>query len=59
MCQSQERNENIKNSELIRSAFLSGFREGIAFLNESNSSNASSWRQKAFKSFCKKHNIKI
>jgi len=46
------------NYQLIHSAFLYGFKQGVAFLNESDSRRADDWRRKAFKEFCEKHKIK-
>lgn len=47
------------NAALIRKAFREGFKQGIAFLNESESTNADYWRQASFNDFCKKYKIKL
>ena len=48
-----------KNSQLIRKAYREGFKQGIAFMNESERMSSDHWRQKAFNKFCEKNNIKV
>jgi len=47
------------NAALIRKAFREGFKEGIAFMNESDSMHDAHWKKQAFKDFCKKNKIKL
>lgn len=47
------------NGPLIRKAFMYGFKEGIAFMNECDANDNYWWRTKAFKEFCKKNKIKF
>jgi hypothetical protein len=46
-----------KNLALIKKAFRTGFKSGIAFMNESESYNSDAWRRKAFKKFVEETNI--
>lgn len=47
------------NARLIRKAFREGFKQGVAFLNESDSNNSARWWNEAFLEFCKKNKIKV
>lgn len=47
------------NSHLIQKAFREGFKQGIAFLNESDRMDSNYWRQKAFREFCTKNKVKV
>lgn len=47
------------NIRLINKAFREGFKQGIAFMNESDSMNFNSWRRRAFKEFIYENNIKL
>ncbi len=47
------------NVQLIKKAFREGFKQGIAFMNESEWMSSDNWRQKAFREFCKNNRIKV
>lgn len=47
------------NSRLIKKAFREGFKQGIAFMNESDSMKDDFWRQKAFRKFCNDNKVKV
>lgn len=51
-------NRTTANGRLIKKAFREGFKQGIAFMNESDSMNSGYWQREAFKEFCLKNKVK-